>query len=201
MITKITETYNEQTYSFILNNIKKLNNFWNSCGYGIIKNGTLITEPTISEFHNYYKTLSPREFRLYKAGTCWDYVEYGSYFLNTKLIKNHKYYIYTTLPDGDTHTFILIPYKDKYLYTEGAWKDLANKIDTYKIFSNPVKAFKYITEEMFTIPDNEDIPKFNYYIWEYHSLPNYGLTAQEFTEFIILQEPIYEGTTVNPNFN
>ena len=191
----IREDYQNQ----ILINCYRLIDFWNKCGYGIVYDGKLIKNPTISEFHNYYKTLSPYQFTYYRCGVCYDFVEFGSSFLSSCYINNNKYYMSTTLPDGDTHTFILIPHDNAYVYIEGAFEWLANEINGLEIFDTEEDAFQFIANALFNIEGNETVEKFNYYIWQYKDVPNYGLNALEFTEFITDSEPIYEGTSYNPN--
>lgn len=131
------------------------------------------------------------------GGICYDFVEFGDYYLSVHNIIFEKYYIYTNIPNGDTHTFIIVPFKDSYLYIEGAFKDLVCDGKSIRMFKSRLDIFKFITGHMFLANDNYSLKRFKYWVWKYGGHPTYGCDAETFTRYTTQTEPVYEGVAKN----
>ena len=188
------DSYNDK---FIIAMCNHVVDYWDMCSYGIPINGKLEPVPTPEYFDKHWHLLSPEEFAKYKGGICYDNTMFGADYLNESDIEYKQYYLYTDMPNEDTHTFIVIPYKDKFIYIEGAFKYLAQKIDGMKIFDTEEQIFKFITKAMFKVNDNIDLDSFNYYVFEFTGYPPYGCNALEFTEYCTKNNTVYEGTAYN----
>jgi len=188
------DTYNDK---FIIDICNYVINYWNICKYGIPVNGKLKSVPTPEYFDKHWHLLSPKEFLKYKGGICYDYTIFGANYLNERNINYNQYYLYTDMPNEDTHTFITVPYRNKFIYIEGAFKYLADKINGMKIFDTEEQIFKFITKYMFKANDNMKLNSFNYYVFKFIDRPPYGCNALEFTEYCTKNNTVYEGTAYN----
>lgn len=182
----------------VLSICKELTDFWNKCSYGILRNGKLTNVPTAEYFDEYFRLMSPEQFKQYKGGICYDFVEFGDWFLSQHNIPFEKYYMYTNIPTEDTHTFIIIPYENEFIYIEGSFKDLTADGHSVRLFDTRTGIFQFIAINMFKENDNYKLSKFNYWVWKYTEHPPYGCDAQTFTTYTTQGEPIYEGTSINP---
>ena len=177
-----------------LNICKQLFDIWSNCSYGIPIDGKIKDVPSSKYFDEHYKLLSPEQFMKYGGGVCWDYVEFGDWFLTDNDIKFHKYYISTKTESNDTHTFILIEYDNKYLYIESSFKLLEG---IYEV-DDVQEVIELITNKMFW--SNNNYLKYGtieYYVWEYEGHPPFGSDYIECMEYFSQGQPIYEGVATN----
>ena len=101
-------------------------NKMNEIEYGYIFNNKDIypeDDEWDKSFQNFYKLQIKNELLKNKKGVCWDQVELERYYLENENIKCESYFIigYDDLI-FPTHTFIVIPNKEKYYWLEHSWE-------------------------------------------------------------------------------
>ena len=199
MVFNRINTFREKNDSFaVLKTCEEIVNFWKDCQYGIINNGELCRNNSPTFFQNNWHLLSPKEFKNYRCGICYDYTTWAAQYLLSNYITYYQYYIYMSTPNEDTHTFLLIPYNDQYIYIEGAFKDLAEKINGIKMFKTKRLAFNYIVDKLNTFySDYQEYTTMQYAIWEYYGHPEYGCNALRFTRYVTEGQPKFEGTVLH----
>lgn len=177
-----------------LDSVLTLVNFWKSCKYGIPVNGKITNVTTPEYFQDNWKLLTPEQFSELKGGICYDYVEYGASYLESLNIPYKKFYVYMDTPNSDTHTFIIVPYKDRFIYVEGAFKSLAEQIDGFKTFDTEKDIFNFVTHNM-SLVYGENLEEFDYWIFEYTGHPEYGCDAAVYTQYCTSSKLVYEKST------
>ena len=142
---------------------------------------------------SHYKFKSPQEFGQTKCGNCWDFVEWGYYYLTKNNAKNvRKFYIFTDC-DGNimTHTWLVMDdtSSDRYIYPEYAFGLLegVHKVTSYE---NIVKMI------LQSIAKKTQCELFRYAVFEYtEKHPPYGCDHDTFMEWIADNCPVVEDGT------
>lgn len=106
--------------SDILDFNKELNKY----DYGVLINGKVETNMDNINFSQDCRTISVSDFAKYKAGVCWDYVNYEAKWFKSHGYEYQAYYL--ELDDNNrmlAHTFILfkVPNSDKVYHFESCW--------------------------------------------------------------------------------
>ena len=111
--------------------IEEFNKRLNDADYGILINGKVYTGKNID--WRKYKTISPKDFEKYFAGTCWDFAEYEAkqfeevfgfkHTLNDLKEKEYSMY-YMQIEDNNmcpSHTWIVYKLNGKIYLFESSW--------------------------------------------------------------------------------
>lgn len=163
--------------------------------YGIPENGKIV-KGSSKDYDTKWKLQSPEEFEKNGGGICFDFVEFEEGYLDAYGIKCKKYYMSTSLPDGDCHTFIIVDDgKDGLVYPESSFDVMAG---THQATTKE-EIFKMVADGFWKINDN--VNKFNeikYYVWEYTGHPKYGSNIEQCMEYYSKGEPIFEAHTLKP---
>ena len=157
---------------------------WEKYKYGIPYKKEIIDIPDEpGYFDKHYKFLSPEKFEEYGGGVCWDYVEYGDMFLREKGIEPRKFYIWTeTPPNWTTHTFLVIPNGDQFIYVESSFEYLKG----VKTYNSLDEIFNVILKAIFKVQDNSRrFNQFKYVVFEFTGThPPYGCTSKQYMSWI-----------------
>ena len=179
-----------------LNNIIDFNAQTNVMEYIVPNNGNIIYNVTDESFVNYYKLLTPAEFKKWNGGVCWDYVVYEADYFK-KHFKNVKYEtFFHCFIDGKTnptHTFLLFYLNGKTYWFESSWKSHVG----IREFSNKDTALSFIVDEL---AKDIDHPINNQVTMIYNALnpKMFGMTCAEYMEYMNTQKEIHFRTIRNP---
>lgn len=105
--------------------IESLNKDLNKATYGVLINGKVEEDPNKIDWGK-YKTCTVDEFKKYKAGVCWDFVNYQHDFFKKNGIKDSSYFF--VMQNGEnpwdivTHTFSIVNGDDKQYWFESSWE-------------------------------------------------------------------------------
>ncbi len=129
LILRVRDNYiREQNFikaTAIPKDITKLYEYLSSFDYGVMKDGKRITDLEHFDFYNNYKSLTLREFELYKIGICWDFTHYEADWFKKHGYKHESYYIEANDASLSTHTFTVFYLKNSPMvfYFEVSWGD------------------------------------------------------------------------------
>lgn len=163
--------------------IEEFNKRLNDADYGILINGKVYTGKNID--WRKYKTISPKDFEKYFAGTCWDYAEYEAkqfeevfgfkHTLNDLKEKEYSMY-YMQIEDNNmcpSHTWIVYKLNGKIYLFESSWMKYQG-ITEYNTEEEMVK--DYIKKHR-----KESHDKVNpIIVTKYKPNEKFGLTPEEF---------------------
>ena len=130
-----------------------------------------------------YKFKSPKEFAHYRSGNCWDFVEYGEYYLNQSNMKDvRKFYIWTESNKGImTHSWLVFDDTsngNSLLYPEYAFDYLEG---IHFSISYP----RIIALILPALARKNKVKEFKYVVFEYTGQhPPYGCDHDEFMNYI-----------------
>ena len=162
--------------------------------YGLIKDGKLSIHDNSEKDFDKWRLSSVEDFERAGGGNCYDFTEWEDGYLKLYGVKCNKYFISATYKNKyATHTFIVVPFNNKFIYIERAFERIYNEIDGLKIFDKLNDIFDYILECMCEF---ENVPELNYLILEYSdATPNVGTPMKQFQEYIITNgDEVYSGT-------
>lgn len=176
--------YQEQKEISSMDACKELYEEWEKFKYGIPYKKEIIDIPKEEDYvEKHYKFLSPDKFEEYGGGICWDFVEYGDKFLRDKGIEPRKFYLWTeTPPNWTTHTFLVVPDEEQFIYVESAF-GLLKGVKTYKTID---EIFNLVIKSIFKCDDNSRrFDQFKYALFEFTGVhPPYGCTAKQYKNWI-----------------
>lgn len=154
--------------------------------YGLIRNGKLITSNDSEEdYDKYWVMHTAKEVDEAGGGNCYDMVEYEADYLDAYGVKCNKYYISATYHGRlFTHTFVVVPDGDKFIYIERAFKRISDEFtDNKREFDNLNDIFDYIIECMC---EYESVPELNYIVIDYTDCtPRVGTDIKHFQDYIV----------------
>ena len=163
--------------------IEAFNKELNTADYGIMINGKVYTGKNID--WRKYKTISPKDFEKYFAGTCWDYAEYEAkqfeevfgfkHTLNDLKEKEYSMY-YMQIEDNNmcpSHTWIVYKLNGKIYLFESSWMKYQG-ITEYNTEDEMVK--DYIKKHRKESHDKEN----PIIVTKYKPNEKFGLTPEEF---------------------
>lgn len=179
---------------------KSLYNHIKDYKYGIPVDGKL-QNGSAEWWEKHYHLLSPEEFEKYKGGVCWDCVEYMRSKFQEQGIDTEQYYIITdTPPNYDTHTFIVVPDNDEYIYIEQSFEKISHMIGGVKRFSSIQEIVDMITTTMFQFNNNDRFDSFKYDVLLFKDHPPYGSTCAEYMDWMQKHgEYTIQSTAYNPH--
>ena len=151
--------------------------------YGVIKDGKLKKHPSNKDIERYYHFQSPEEFEKYGGGICTDFAEYEEKWLTEHGVTCRKFYVITeTPPDYDTHTYVVIPCEDKFIWVEWAME----KLEGVHIFNNLRDLHKMVAWGCFSSSKNkEHLNGVKYSVLEYTGKhPEYGCSMEDFMDWM-----------------
>lgn len=120
-----------------LRNIKSLNYELNQWKYGVIINGKVITNSSKVDWSN-YKTHPIDIMHKYKAGICWDFVNYQHNVFKKNGYPDESYIFIMERNNNPndivTHTFSIVNIGDKKCWFESSWfkHQGVHEINSYK---------------------------------------------------------------------
>lgn len=169
--------------------INKIMNELNNIEYGFLdKDGyNLINDDDKweKEFYLFYHLQSPDELLRTKCGVCWDQVELERELFSKTDYKFYTYFIY--IKDNDmlpSHTFLVYEDNSKYYWFEHSWgvyKGIHEYNSLDDLFSELIIKFR---------DSHPEVSKENMiYLYKYDK-PKYGISCEEFYDFIDTQEKI-----------
>ena len=163
--------------------IEAFNKELNTADYGIMINGKVYTGKNID--WRKYKTISPKDFKKYFAGTCWDYAEYEAkqfeevfgfkHTLNDLKEKEYSMY-YMQIEDNNmcpSHTWIVYKLNGKIYLFESSWMKYQG-ITEYNTEDEMVKDYIKKHRKESHDKDNPII------VTKYKPNEKFGLTPEEF---------------------
>lgn len=163
--------------------IEEFNKRLNDADYGILINGKVYTGKNID--WRKYKTISPKDFEKYFAGTCWDYAEYEAkqfeevfgfkHTLNDLKEKEYSMY-YMQIEDNNmcpSHTWIVYKLNGKIYLFESSWMKYQG-ITEYNTEEEMVKDYIKKHRKESHDKDNPII------VTKYKPNEKFGLTPEEF---------------------
>lgn len=123
---------------------------------------------------DYYTIKDAYELEETKIGICWDYVVNEATWLENKNLPYKCYYTNCVDKKGDTlaiHTYILIPWKDKYIYFESSWERYQGLhfVNSYKTIEKILKKILWASKV---------------YTTKYLPLESIGYTDKEFFKYL-----------------
>ena len=163
--------------------IEAFNKELNTADYGILINGKVYTGKNID--WRKYKTISPKDFEKYFAGTCWDFAEYEAkqfeevfgfkHTLNDLKEKEYSMY-YMQIEDNNmcpSHTWIVYKLNGKIYLFESSWMKYQG-ITEYNTEEEMVKDYIKKHRKESHDKDNPII------VTKYKPNEKFGLTPEEF---------------------
>lgn len=201
--------------SHIPSDIVKFNKELNLYEYGILINGKVHTEDDIDL--SQYRTIPVRDFKKYRAGVCWDFVNYEADWFKRHRYEFNTYYIQIdNNADCPSHTFLVFRYNNKSYYFESSWMShqgiyefdtdneavsyvLKNHTEEFNKGNHPVYAWKYDTNGL---DRGLTAIQFMNRIWS--NGEEISITSLTESTFIPSDEPTYfyhmvpKGTVLNP---
>ena len=161
--------------------MKKFNRELNSHKYGIRVNGKTYTdEKDIDINWSIYETIPIADFKKYKVGVCWDFVNYQHSVFKTRGLHDTSYFYMGLLNDDPndivTHTFSIVDIDGKKYWVESSWYKHQG-VHTVKSFKDVVK---YLNEDY-------DIKEFEVYEYNPDGLDN-NLTNSEYFKLVTKNE-------------
>lgn len=188
-ITEIVKEYSgipSRAFDKALNACRDLYKEWSKYDYGIPVNGKIENVPSAEYFEKNYKFLSPSEFKRVGGGVCWDFVEFGSEFLEKRGVAYRQLYIITdTPPNYDTHTILVCEVDGEVIYVESSFGIIADEINGVGVFKSIEDVVEYITSVMFECNGNRKrFSRFNYDVYEFTSVPRYGSSCHEYMDWM-----------------
>lgn len=163
--------------------IEAFNKELNTADYGILINGKTYTGKNID--YRKYKTISPKDFEKYYAGTCWDYAEYEAkqfeelfgfkHTLNDLKEKEYSMY-YMQIDDNNmcpSHTWIVYKLNGKIYLFESSWKKYQG-ITEYNTEEEMVKDY---IKKLKAFSKSKDDPII---VTKYNRNTKFGLTPTQF---------------------
>lgn len=163
--------------------IEAFNKKLNTADYGILINGKVYTGKNID--WRKYKTISPKDFEKYFAGTCWDFAEYEAkqfeevfgfkHTLNDLKEKEYSMY-YMQIEDNNmcpSHTWIVYKLNGKIYLFESSWMKYQG-ITEYNTEEEMVKDYIKKHRKESHDKDNPII------VTKYKPNEKFGLTPEEF---------------------
>ena len=167
------------------NKLNEIYNILDNIQYGYIYDGVDISDDQY-KFGECYRLLNPDYLLNIKYGVCWDQVELERKLFDDNNIYNKSYFIYINDHDGlPSHTFMVVQDNDKYIWFEHAWYDYKgiheyNSLD--ELLEDVINKF---------IKSHEDIKFEELLVYEY-TKPNYGITCEEFYNYLETQKLVIE---------
>lgn len=128
-----------------LKDIIKVNHKLNYFEYIIVVNGRVITQIKREDF-DHYRTMSPREFKKYHGGICWDYAMFEAFYFKKHFprIKTKMFFTAFECDGTPTHTFLLFYLNNKCYWFESSWKSHCGVYE----FDSEDAALTYITKQL-----------------------------------------------------
>ena len=105
--------------------LEKFNHELNTYKYGILVNGKIYDEKDIDTYWAQYRTIPIADFRKYKVGVCWDFVNYQHSMFKSHALHDTSYFYMGAMSDDPndvvTHTFSLVDIGGKKYWFESSW--------------------------------------------------------------------------------
>lgn len=142
-----------------LRKIKSLNNELNSWKYGIIKDGKVVTDSSEIDWSE-YKTHPIDVMKKYKAGICWDFVNYQHDVFKSNGYPDESYMFVMARNNNPndvvTHTFSTVDAGGKKYWFESSWfkQRGVHEVSSYKDVIN-------ILQKEYGINNAYDVYKYN----------------------------------------
>lgn len=177
----ITESVDD--LSPVLQDIIKVNHKLNYFEYIIVVNGRVITQIKREDFDHYH-TMSPREFKKYHGGICWDYAMFEAFYFKKYFprIKTKTFFTAFECDGTPTHTFLLFYLNNKCYWFESSWKSHCGVYE----FDSEDAALTYITKQLRSEKKNVKYT----FVTEYNAMDTslQNLPGDEYVDKLLNQE-------------
>ena len=127
-----------------LENIKSLNSELNKWKYGVVIDGNVITDSSKIDWSK-YKTIPIDDMKKYKAGICWDFVNYQHDIFKRNGYPDESYMFIVARNNNPndiaTHTFSTVDIGDKTYWFESSWSEHKgiHEVTSYKDVINALR--------------------------------------------------------------